>query len=152
MKAFKDSAGRVWQIEITIDAVKRVRDLLGLDLLDQASDTEKVPAITKIGTDIVALIDTIFVILKPQADAANISDVDFARAIGGRAALDAQTAFYEELADFFQSMGRPDKTKIVLAQKTMIELTIQRLEMVVQVDPQKEVEKIFGNLSLNSAE
>ena len=34
MKTFKDNAGRTWTITINVDTVKRVRDLLGEDLLD----------------------------------------------------------------------------------------------------------------------
>lgn len=34
MKTFNDNAGRTWTIAVNVDAVKRVRDLLGEDLLD----------------------------------------------------------------------------------------------------------------------
>jgi hypothetical protein len=149
MKMFRDKNSREWKIEINIGAVKRVRDLLKLDLLESGQEN-KIPALTQLGTDIVALIDTIFVIVKPQADQAGISDEQFAEAIGGQAGFDATNAFYEELADFFQSLGRNELAKATRAQKKMLELTIQRLEIVAdQINPENEVEKIFGNLSTN---
>jgi hypothetical protein len=149
MRAFNDNKGRVWNIEITIDAVKRLRDLLQLDLLE-TDQNNKTPAITRLGTDVVALIDAIFCLVQPQAESLGVSDIEFARSIGGKAALEAQNAFYEELADFFLNLGRKHQAKIVTAQKRMIELTIERLDVLTEnLNPEAEVQKIFTDLPIN---
>ena len=36
MPQFQDNAGRTWTVELNVDAIKRVRSLLGLDLLGEA--------------------------------------------------------------------------------------------------------------------
>jgi len=71
---------------------------------------------------VILLCDVIFVLVKPQADAAGVSDEQFAAALGGDAILAAQTAFYEELVDFFRKLGRTDLAKAVDAQRRMIDL------------------------------
>ena len=34
MKTFTDTAGRAWDVVVNVDTIKRVRDLLGVNLLD----------------------------------------------------------------------------------------------------------------------
>ena len=85
MKTFTDSAGRTWTVSLTIDAAKRVKGLLDVNLLElEAGDP---PLLTKLGTDVILLCDVIFALVKPQADAAGVSDEQFGAALGeiGRA-------------------------------------------------------------------
>ena len=148
MKAFTDSAGKTWSISMTIDSVKRVRDLLNVNLVEpEAGDP---PLLTRLGTDEILLCDVVFCLIKPQADTLGVSDEDFGRALGGDAILAAQTALYEELVDFFLKRGRPDRAKAVAAQKKMIEMAIERVKIKLEaMDPQAEIDKMFGNLSTN---
>ncbi len=126
MKTFTDTAGRTWTVALTIDAAKRVKSLLDVNLLElEAGDP---PLLTRLGTDVILLCDVIFALVKPQADAAGVSDQEFAAALGGDAILAAQTAFYEELADFFRKLGRGDLAKAVDAQRRMIDLAVARIE------------------------
>lgn len=104
MKTFADSEGRKWNLSLTIAAAKRVRGLLGVNLLDL--DQGDPPLLTRLGTDVMLLVDVVFCLVKPQADAEGISDEQFGAALGGEAVLAAQTAFYEELVDFFRQCGR----------------------------------------------
>jgi hypothetical protein len=146
MKTFTDSASRTWTISMTIDSVKRVRDLLQINLLEpEAGDP---PLLTRLGTDEILLCDVIYCLVKPQADQQNISDAQFGQALGGDAILAAQTAFYEEMIDFFLKRGRPDRAKAATAQLKMITLAVQRIEKTLDsLDLAKEIERIFGNLS-----
>ena len=102
MKTFTDNAGRAWTLALTIGAAKRVKSLLGVNLLElEAGDP---PLLTRRGTDVILLCDAIFALVKPQADAAGVTDEQFAAAMGGDAILaTCQTAFYEELVDFSAS-------------------------------------------------
>ena len=144
MKAFTDNAGKTWSVAMTIDSVKRVRDLLGVNLVEP--EAGEPPLLTRLGTDEILLCDVVYCLIKPQADTLGVTDVDFGRALGGDAILAAQTALYEELVDFFQKRGRPDRARAVAAQKTMIEMAIESVRMKLDaMNPQAELARILGN-------
>jgi hypothetical protein len=149
MKTFTDSAGRTWTLALTIDAVKRVKSLLDVNLLElEAGDP---PLLTRLGTDVILLCDVIFALVKPQADAAGVSDQEFAAALGGDVVLAAQTAFYEELVDFFRKLGRGDLAKAVDAQRRMIDLAVARIETRIdRLDLEAAVESTLGEPSTSS--
>ena len=149
MKTFTDNAGRAWTLSLTIDAAKRVKGLLDVNLLElEAGDP---PLLTKLGTDVILLCDVIFAIVKPQADAAGVTDEQFGAALGGEVILAAQTAFYEELVDFFRKLGRTDLAKAVDAQRRMIDLTVRRIETRIdRLDLEAAVESTLGEPSTSS--
>ena len=155
MRTFTDSAGRTWTLSLTLDAAKRVRSLLDVNLLDLESGEP--PLLTRLGTDVILLCDVVFAIVKPQADTAGVSDEEFGAALGGDVILAAQTAFYEELVDFFRQLGRSDLARAVDAQRRMIELTVKGIETRIEgLDIEGEVEAILaetpGALSTSSPE
>ncbi len=94
MKTFKDNAGRTWTIAVNVDAVKRVRDLLNEDLLDVEN------VLKRLMVDPILLCDVIYCVCKPQADAEQIADVQFAQAMAGDAIAHAKTALVEEIVNF----------------------------------------------------
>jgi hypothetical protein len=149
MKTFTDTAGRTWTVALTIDAAKRVKSLLDVNLLElEAGDP---PLLTRLGTDVILLCDVIFALVKPQADAAGVSDEQFAAALGGDAVLAAQTAFYEELVDFFRKLGRGDLAKAVDAQRRMIDLAVARIETRLdKLDLEAAIETTLGEPSTSS--
>jgi hypothetical protein len=97
MHAFKDNEGRDWPISINVDSIKRVRALLQVNLLDAVDGK----LIEQLDADPILLVDVIYVLCKPTADAANITDEQFGKAMGGDAIDSATVAFLEELTDFF---------------------------------------------------
>lgn len=97
MKTFKDSTGKEWQIDINVDAVKRVRSLVDVDLMDAVSGKLAI----ELADDPIRLVDTVYALCKPQADAAGITDDAFGRAMAGDAIDSATTALLEELVGFF---------------------------------------------------
>ena len=146
MKTFTDNAGRAWTVSLTIDAAKRVKGLLDVNLLElEAGDP---PLLTRLGTDVILLCDVIFALVKPQADAAGVTDEQFGAALGGEVILAAQTAFYEELVDFFRKLGRTDLAKAVDAQRRMIDLAVRRIETRIdRLDLEAAVESTLGEQS-----
>ncbi|NLX53539.1 MAG: hypothetical protein GXY58_00315, partial [Planctomycetaceae bacterium] len=63
----------------------------------------------------------------------------------------AQTAFYEELVDFFRKLGRSDLAKAVDAQRRMIDLAVQRIETRIdRLDLEAAIETTLGEPSTNS--
>ncbi len=97
MRTFKDNAGRTWSVQINVDALKRVKSLLGVNLLEVIEGK----LVERLAGDPVFLCDVLFAAVKPEADAQKVSDEDFGRAMGGDALDGATAAFLGELVDFF---------------------------------------------------
>jgi len=150
VQSFTDNEDRTWPVTLTIGSAKRVRGLLGLNLLepcepDTTAEGEGLPVLTRLGTDVMLLCDVIFALVKPQADQQGVTDEQWAEAMGGDAILAAQQAFYEELVDFFHRQGRQDVEKAVRTQQRMIELVIEAgVQKIGQIEPEKEVAGIFA--------
>jgi hypothetical protein len=99
MQSFKDNQGRQWSVEINVTAIKRVRGLTGEDLMQVIEGT----LIEKLIRDPVLLCDVVYAICKPEADARNVSDEEFGKAMAGDAIEAATTAVLEELVGFCPS-------------------------------------------------
>ena len=102
MKPFNDSAGRTWEVTVNVGAVRRVRDLLGVDLMDVAGGD----LLDRLADDPVLLVDVLYVLVKPQADAKGVSDEEFGRGMVGGVLDEAASALMKELLDFFPSAQR----------------------------------------------
>jgi hypothetical protein len=96
MRSFRDSADTVWEVSLTVGAIKRVRGNLDVDLL--ALEQGHPPLITRIGTDVVLLCDIIYCLIKPQADKAGISDEQFGGRLGGEVIQNQSQVKVVELA------------------------------------------------------
>ena len=97
MRTFQDNAGRTWTVTVNVDAVKRVRSLLDVNLLEVVDGK----LIERLAADPVLLCDVLYALVKPDADARQVSDQDFGRGMAGDAIDLATTALLEELVDFF---------------------------------------------------
>jgi hypothetical protein len=151
MRTFADKKGREWSIEITIGSIKRVRDLLGLNLAQPYDGSPPLQA--RLASDIIAFCDALYALVKPQADEAGIDDAKFAELIHGDAILKASDAFWEEWRDFFQSAGRTDAAKAISKQRQMTRLAVETAEKrVEQIDAAQKVESIFSSLDTNTPE
>ncbi|MBE3133406.1 MAG: hypothetical protein IMZ55_08020 [Acidobacteria bacterium] len=102
MKTFTDSQGRTWNVVVNVSAIKRVRDLLGVDLLDVANGE----LLSRLADDPCLLVDVLFALCKPEADAKGVSDEDFGRGMVGGVLDEASAALMKELLDFFPSAQR----------------------------------------------
>jgi hypothetical protein len=78
------------------------------------------------------LCDILFALCQPEAQAKNVSDEDFGRALGGDVLDGATTALLEELVDFFPSAKRTVFRKALEKLRTLeglaIETATRRLE------------------------
>ena len=107
MPTFTDTTGRVWTIAITVDTVRRVRNTTNVDLLDVAGGT----LIERLVSDPVLLCDVLFAVIRPEAEAKQVSDGDFGRALAGDVIDAATNALLEGLVGFFPSPKRRVLTK-----------------------------------------
>jgi len=96
MKTFNDTAGRNWTITVNVDAIKRVRSLCDVDLLEW-SDGKLIERLIR---DPILLCDVVYAVCKPQIDERSITDEDFGRAMAGDAIEHATTALLEEVVNF----------------------------------------------------
>lgn len=128
MKTFTDNAGRSWNISVTVDAVKRVKSLLGVDLLEAAGGK----LIQELSDNPVLLCDVIYCLVKPQAEEKGVSDTDFGKAMAGDAIDQATDAFLEDLVNFFPSRKREMLQKVLVKLKNLeaiaAEVVHQRLD------------------------
>ena len=99
MRSFTDNAGRTWTLAINVGAIKRVRGLLEVDLLEVVEGK----LIERFIRDPVLLCDVVYAVCKPEADAKGISDEEFGKAMAGDAIEHATKALLEELVGFSPS-------------------------------------------------
>lgn len=149
MHCFKDMEGRDWELGLTIGSIKRVRGVLGIDLLNlQDGDP---PLLTMLALDVELLVNVIFVLVRPQAAEIDVSDEQFGEALGGEAILAAHDAFYAEMEDFYRSLGRNDMVAAIEAQKEVIDVAVSQGTKQIQAqDLAGLVEKLSGEPSTNS--
>ena len=145
---FNDSQGTTWNVEITIDTLRRVRAHMDVDLGDLTAGDP--PLLTQIETDIVMLINIVYLCVKPQLDAAGIDDETFAARLGGEAAQAAHDAFWQALELFFQSLHRTEQVRAIAMQLQLIEKIVAAGEArMTGIDLDKIVDQAFSDLPTN---
>ena len=102
MRTFTDVTGRPWAVTVTVDTIRRVRSLTSIDLLEVVNGT----LIERLAGDPVLLCDVLYAVVKPEADTATISDIDFGRLLAGDTIEHATRALLEGLVDFFPNPRR----------------------------------------------
>jgi len=124
MRTFNDKDGRVFNLSVDIASVKRVRSLIGVDLL-KVNEGDP-PLVMRLGTDPILLVDTIYALIKPELDAQGISDEQFGANLGGDGYSNAEQAFWDDLADFFRGLRRNDLVSLLakseVAIRTMVDV------------------------------
>ena len=110
MKVFTDNAGRVWTVAINVNAIKRVRALANVNLLEVIEGT----LLERLIRDPVLLCDVAYAVCKPEADKVGVSDEEFGQAMAGDAIDHATKALLEELVGFSPSrQGRANLQRIL---------------------------------------
>lgn len=102
MKNFKDNDGRDWSLAVTVISNKRLKAATGVDLFT-VLDGKLVNELTN---DPELLVNVIYVLCKPEADAAGITDEQFGARMVGDAIDRATAALFEDLTDFFPQARR----------------------------------------------
>ena len=110
MRNFKDNRGRSWQIALNVYEMKRVRSILGVDLVNVIAlgkdGKVQVDLIDRIANDPCLLVDILWVLVEAEAKEQGVSDVDFGSSLAGAAIEEATKAFLDELVDFFPGARR----------------------------------------------
>ena len=124
MKTFADNAGRTWTVTVNVDAVRRVRNLLNVDLLEVVEGK----LLERLVGDPVLLCDLLYALCKPEADARGVTAEDFGRAMAGDAIDGATQALLEELVDFFPSSRRRLLAKALGKLKALEAMAVEVVE------------------------
>ena len=152
MRSFKDNADRTWTVTLNVYAVKKVRDLLGVDLLDLGGDAKDDNGLLyRLIADPVLLVDVLYVVCQEQADEANVTDEQFGRAMAGDAIDGATKAFLEELADFTPSpRDRARARKVIEATWKLIDRAQDVLDARADVELDRAAEAALSALGSSS--
>lgn len=129
MKTFADSQGQTWELSINSFAIKRIRDLLSIDLLEVAIDRGAL--LTRLGDDPVLLVDLLYVLCRAQCEARQMTDEQFAAAIVGDGLYRAERAFLEELVGFFP----PGK-------RAVLDAALAKLRQFISAAEERTLEKL----------
>ena len=156
MHIFTDNKGRKWDIVLNVNQMKRVRAVLGIDLVNvitlDAKGDVKVDLIDRIANDPCLLVDILCVLTEKQAASLGVSDIQFGESLAGDAIEDATKAFLDELVDFFPGAKRLFLQKAVtLARKYTLEMTSALEKALSDPELEKRVEQSM-NLSQSSQE
>ena len=151
MKIFKDIKNESWELTINVAAIKKVRDLMNADLLDVQATLPRLLA------DPIFLVDVLYCLCKPQADAKNISDEQFGEGMAGDCLGFAKNSLIEELKSFFPSPEeRQAVDQTIKKGRQMIDLlrkkSLLKLEQTDMEAKADEILKLFGEISMNSPE
>ena len=110
MRSFRDTKGRTWKVELNVRQMKRVRDALGVDLVNvieaRRDGTVAADTLERVANDPVLLADILWVLCAGEAKAAGVTDDDFGSALAGDSISEATRAFLDELVDFFPGARR----------------------------------------------
>jgi len=126
MQVFTDNSGRNWSLSLTIGSAMRVRETLGVDLLQPEQGDP--PLLTKLGTDEILLAQVIATLLESQFELHKIDADQIYQCFDGPTFARAHEAFYKELIDFFQNRGREDRAKAVRKQMDVVLAAVKAAE------------------------
>jgi len=102
VKTFNDNSGRTWTVSLNVDAIKRVRALADVDLMQAVGGA----LLERLTTDPVVLCDVLYAVCRDEAEAKSVSDEEFGRALAGDAIEAATSALLEELVSFFPTEAK----------------------------------------------
>ena len=146
MRTFKDNAGRTWSVTLNVLQMKRIRALLGIDLVNvitlDAGGKVKVDLVDRIANDPCLLVDILWVCVEDEAKAAGVTDEEFGRALAGDAIDEATKALLDELVDFFPGAKRLFLKKAVeLARKYTGDMTAALEKALSDPELERRVEE-----------
>jgi hypothetical protein len=125
---FADNKGRRWTVEVNVGTIRRVKALLGVNLLEAVTGE----LANRMGEDPALFGDVLFACIKPQADAAGVTDSEFGEGLSGDATEEASLAFLQAVVDFFpkgrrEMLGRALTAGVEQARKREME-AIEKLK------------------------
>ncbi|NBW16184.1 MAG: hypothetical protein EBR82_50195 [Caulobacteraceae bacterium] len=122
---FKLRSGAEFVIEISMATVKRVRQLLGVNVLDILGTSDELGGYI---TDDVRTVDVLCAICRPQMERLGMSDEDFGRGFDQEALVNATNTLMDEVADFFRE-PRKGLVKQAIAKARTLSAEMERRQV-----------------------
>ncbi len=151
MTTFKDSQGRDWTITLNLGVAIAIKASLKVDLLQPESSADGGPSVLqRLGTDEMFLGEVLCALMADQFEKHDMDEAKVQAAFDGETLLAAQTALYEELADFFQTRGRADRATAVRRQKEIIEKAVAAVAKKVEaINVDSLIEKTVAEIAVD---
>lgn len=138
MKSFADSANRIWMLEINVGAIKRVRALCDVNIIDvitlDENNNPDAGLLEKLAGDPVLLVDVLYAVCQPQCEKASVTDEEFGQAMTGDIIDKATNALLEGIIDFFPAAKRLLFQKALTASRRFQEAANKKLEAFLEGD------------------
>ena len=110
MNQFVDNTGAAWSLSITLGAARRVKNKIGVDLLDPASKSSvggvELPVSQRLLYDDLFLTDVVCSLLEPQFKERGVDKDAFLDRIDGSTLKRIDAVFWEEYRAFFEARGK----------------------------------------------
>ena len=127
MQSFKDSKGIIWTIEVNVGAIKRVRALCGIDLLNVITVGEdgkpNTELLDRLSDDPVLLVDTLYAVCQPEIEKRGLTDEEFGMSFDGDALVAAAHALLDGVVDFFPEAKRRMFRKVLTVSRRFEDAT-----------------------------
>lgn len=99
MKYIKDNRGNQWEIDVSVAAALRIRSISGIKI-------DKYPDVFIDLEDLEKRVNCLYAVLKPQLDAKNINDENFAQLLTPDILDEATEILVDEILNFFPKATR----------------------------------------------
>lgn len=141
MKYFKDKNGKEYHIELTIGKIKKIKEKMGVDLLDvEGGET---PLIQRLLTDELLLAEIVCTLIESQiADKTGDEILD---TMDGTTITNATKAFFEEYKCFFMERGRTDRAEAVSKATFLMDRVIDRATQEIKAY-EVDLDEITANI------
>ena len=133
MSTWKDSQGREWNCTLDVLKLKKVKESLGINLMDCVAGN----LLEELSTDVVKLVDVLYVLHQDQCEKRKLTDEDFAKGLFGDHLEEATAAFVDAIVDFCPSR-----------QRQLLTLAMKKAKQ----EQDEAFEKIIGSLETKSTE
>lgn len=151
MKSFKDTKGRIWEVNVTASAIKRVKSLIGVNLYALIEDGFK--PFSDLVASPVELVDVLYCLCKPQADSLGVTDEQFGEQMAGEILLAATDAFVESYVDFFPDPRIRQQLHDLIRKTKVVQdrLTERGERLVSSLDPEEAAKELIKLLDEEAA-
>lgn len=143
MQSFRDTKGRLWDLEVTVSTARRVRRLTGVDLVGLFDDGLR--PLAGLLSDVCKLADVLYAVVQPVAEERGVTDEMFGEALAGQVIEHAAEALTAAVLDFFPDQaGRENLRQVIRKGKIVAEsMTREAGRRLEEIDPEAVAQKII---------
>jgi hypothetical protein len=142
MKTFRDKAGREWSVAVNVTALKAVKELCELDLMNVVLDGGDL--IQRLQADPVLLCNVLYAVCRRECKDRSVTDEQFGELMDGDVLASATEALLDEIVNFSPPARRPALKMWAEKRTTLEEMVMKRVEAEIN-DPHL-VDKVMAEM------